>query len=346
MIDQESLFGLPDFERFPMLKQRTRKVGIETVDRDRYNAYMDSYFYHPMEVGRLNATDEPSTDVRRLHLYTLADLAVSMRVGAADAVRAHLLGALGGVGGGCARDRHLQICRRTESLLRNDFPPCRFASPPGSRRSPASRGSTMCTRGRSSRRRALTPRARTTLWGSVYGISNVEEASAARLAATALFFIVLVDVLRGIFMLTAIAVAGWKTSLLNLLGAGALQLLMLGLAIGLLAHVSSLFTRHAANLVFVLQTQDDPYFFSAMHDLKLGTRVASSGLMLYSNAFAVTVAAGASRCSGRCLRDGKTQTKNGEEINNLGQMQELVHSGEPRRVGGPRRLLFAVHAAD
>jgi hypothetical protein len=317
MIDQESLFGLPDFERFPMLKQRTRKVGIETVDRDRYNAYMDSYFYHPMEVGRLNATDEPSTDVRRLHLYTVADLAVSMWW-ALPTLCALTFWALSAAWEVVARVLDIQrLWSNSDSVLRSDFPPSPL-------RVSAWITSVACVAWIYNVHPwpvVTAPRFDPTcedhrLWGSVYGISNVEEASAAWLAATALFFIVLVDVLRGILMLMNYAAPGFKTTLLNYLVRGLLQLLMLGLAIGLLAHVSNLFTRHAANLVFVLQTQDDSHFFSAMHELKLGTRIASSGLMLYSNAFAVTVAAGSVALLWTLPRDGQTKTKDGEKIIN------------------------------
>ena len=317
MIDQESLFGLPDFERFPMLKQRTRKVGLKTVDRDRYNAYMDSYFYHPMEVGRLNATEEPSTDVRRLHLYTVADLAVSMWW-ALPTLCALTFWALSAAWEVLARVLDIQrLAKNQDSVLRSDFPPSPL-------RVAAWITSVACVAWIYNVHPwpvVTAPRFDPTcedhrLWGSVYGISNVEEASAAWLAATALFFIVLVDVLRGILMLMNYEVEELQTSVLNYLVRAALHLLMLGLAIGLLAHVSNLFTRHAANLVFVLQTQEDSYFFSAMHELKLGTRIASSGLMLYSNAFAVTVAAGSVALLWTLPRDGEEKTEDGGKIRN------------------------------
>lgn len=304
MIDQESLFGLPDFERFPMLKERTGSwLGLGGADHARYDGYMDAYFYDPMGVGKLNATDDPSTDVRRLHLYTIADLAVSMWW-ALPTLCALTFWALSAA---------WELPARIEDLLDKKTPLMRTSFPPTLSRVAAwvtSVASVAWIYNVHPWPVVTGPRFDPTcedyrLWGSVYGISNMEEAAAAWHAATALLFIVLVEVIRGLFLLSMNASfnngcnaafrgseVGDRINLFKKYGVrGTLQLGMVALGVGFLVHVSNLFTRHAANLVFVLQTQDASKL-SAIENLQLGARIASSGMMLYSVAFAVTVAAG------------------------------------------------------
>tara|TARA_B100000405_G_scaffold283220_1_gene228668 strand:+ start:155 stop:2509 length:2355 start_codon:yes stop_codon:yes gene_type:complete len=75
MIDQEWLFGLPDFARFPLLDEARKEVRDV---RGRYSELLTDYFYDRMILlASANAT-EGSADLRRLFLYTAAELCISL----------------------------------------------------------------------------------------------------------------------------------------------------------------------------------------------------------------------------------------------------------------------------